>query len=311
MERYNQYFIDCLNNDSFIINTLTGSVNSTNDTAWFEYKVEFVGPISHSTDPPANDCYKQWLKACLAQGESCQVTKVETIFSADSPDKTIFTIILFVNKINKQGDLKMDLKLSNLNTINAATCSVFANSPTYGSISICEDTSVKAKREEPDESVDTKSRVVEGLGTLKLVTYKDGYKAKTLDVAKPKKIDFFSNGRGVKVTYADGTSEKAVLAIDTEEERQEAAIAICALKKLLGDLTTQGYGSNLYNKLMEQTVKIDKKNKKEAADRKAKKVEENARKAKHAEKRRKKLIKKYASILAEVVSQSGLNIKKD
>jgi len=309
MENYNQYFIDCLNNDSFIITTLTGSVNSDNDAAWFEYKVEFFGPILHPVDSSANDHYKDFFKAYIAQGLSWHVTKIWTRSYANSPDKTVSTVTLIFDSINKQGDLKMDFTLSNTNTLNASTCSVYANSPTYGSISLCEDTC--AKRKEPDESADTKSRVVEGLGKLKLVTYKDGYKAKTIEVAKPEKIDFFGNGRGVKITYADGTSEKAVLAIDTAEERQEAAIAICTLKKLLADLTTQGYGSNLYNKLMEQTIKIDKKNKKEEADRKAKKVEENARKTKRAEKRRKKLIKKYAGILAEVVIQSGLATRKD
>lgn len=111
---------------------------------------------------------------------------------------------------------------------------------------------------------DTRTTVEDGLKYTSFSIYNDGEPLCSVDVPKVESVQFYNGGKVAKVTFADGHFERAVLKATTpeelEEERKEAAIAICLLKHQVAHGNyTLGYGSNIYNKWMERILKQNKK----------------------------------------------------
>ena len=99
------------------------------------------------------------------------------------------------------------------------------------------------------------------------------------DIKEIKEI-FDDNGyaRGVKVIFADGTFEKSICAND-DFYSFDVGVGICLFKWYL---SRWGRGSTLFNRLMDNALKVHKKNIKEAEE--AREKEESIKR--HAEKRR-------------------------
>ena len=111
---------------------------------------------------------------------------------------------------------------------------------------------------------DTRTTVEDGLTYTTVALYNDGEQSYAVSVPKVESVQFYDGGRVTKVTFADGRFEKAILKATTpeelEEERKEAAIAICLLKHTVAHgKYALGYGSNIYNKWMERILKQNKK----------------------------------------------------
>lgn len=111
---------------------------------------------------------------------------------------------------------------------------------------------------------DTRTTVDDGMMFTTFRLYNDGEPLCAVNVPKVESVQFYNGGKVAKVTFADGHFEKAVLKATTpeelEEERKEAAIAICLLKHTVANGNyTIGYGSNIYNKWMERILKQNKK----------------------------------------------------
>jgi len=140
---------------------------------------------------------------------------------------------------------------------------------------------------------DTRTTVEDGLTYTTFALYNDGKQSYAVSVPKVESVQFYDGGRVTKVTFADGRFEKAILKATTpeelEEERKEAAIAICLLKHTVAHgKYALGYGSNIYNKWMERILKQNKKAEEAKKAFEKKKEEYKERKKRIAEKKARK-----------------------
>lgn len=94
------------------------------------------------------------------------------------------------------------------------------------------------------------------------------------------------NDRCVKVKFADGTTETAILNHD-EDEILTAGIAICYLKKML-EIGRSGYGNNAFNKVIERAFEAMERSRKEAIEKKEKEEKAKATAKRRAEKKQRK-----------------------
>lgn len=140
---------------------------------------------------------------------------------------------------------------------------------------------------------DTRTTVEDGMMFTTFRLYNDGEQLRVVNVPKVESVQFYNSGKVAKVTFADGHFEKAVLKATTpeelEEERKEAAIAICLLKHTVANENyTIGYGSNIYNKWMERILKQNKKAEEAKKAEAEKKEADKERKKRIAEKKARK-----------------------
>lgn len=108
---------------------------------------------------------------------------------------------------------------------------------------------------------DTKTKLIVHDGVISAGFFSEGVPigGGTLisDVVDVREIDNDGKPKVVVVSFADGTTEKAVL--DTSDTYSlEQGISICITKKLLGRNTT--YGGALYNKVIKRALDVMKKN---------------------------------------------------
>ena len=96
----------------------------------------------------------------------------------------------------------------------------------------------------------------------------------------------FYNRRCVKVKFADGTTETAVLNPD-EDEVLTAGIAICYLKKML-EIGRSGYGNNAFNKVIERALEAMVRSRKKELETKEKEEKAKAIAKRQAEKKQRK-----------------------
>ena len=140
---------------------------------------------------------------------------------------------------------------------------------------------------------DTRTTVEDGMMYTTFRLYNNGEQSCVVNVPKVESVQFYNGGKVAKVTFADGHFEKAVLKATTpeelEEERKEAAIAICLLKHTVAHGNhTLGYGSNIYNKWMERILKQYKKAEEAKKAEVEKKEADKERKKRIAEKKARK-----------------------
>lgn len=140
---------------------------------------------------------------------------------------------------------------------------------------------------------DTRTTVEDGMMYTTFRLYNNGEQSCAVNVPKVESVQFYNGGKVAKVTFADGHFEKAVLKATTpeelEEERKEAAIAICLLKHTVANRNaTIGYGSNIYNKWMERILKQNKKAEEAKKAEAEKKEADKERKKRIAEKKARK-----------------------
>lgn len=117
------------------------------------------------------------------------------------------------------------------------------------------------------------------------------------------------NEKVVIIEFADGTTEKSILA-DGDTFSLEHGIEICLMKKLLSDLT-HGNGNSVYHKLVDYAMnrynRLSKWEQEEAerekAEKEAKRTLEEKREKKK-EKRKQKEIAEYTDILAQAISKA-------
>ena len=117
------------------------------------------------------------------------------------------------------------------------------------------------------------------------------------------------NEKVVIIEFADGTTEKSILA-DGDTFSLEHGIEICLMKKLLSDLT-HGNGNSVYHKLVDYAMnrynRLSKWEQEEAerekAEKEAKRTLEGKREKKRA-KRKEKEIAEYTDILAQAISKA-------
>lgn len=120
------------------------------------------------------------------------------------------------------------------------------------------------------------------------------------------------NEKVVIIEFADGTTEKSILA-DGDTFSLEHGIEICLMKKLLSDLT-HGNGNSVYHKLVDYAMnrynRLSKWKQEEAerekAEKEAKRTLEEKREKKK-EKRKQKEIAEYTDILAQAISKAIQN----
>lgn len=120
------------------------------------------------------------------------------------------------------------------------------------------------------------------------------------------------NEKVVIIEFADGTTEKSILA-DGDTFSLEHGIEICLMKKLLSDLT-HGNGNSVYHKLVDYAInrynRLSKweqeEAEKEKAEKEAKRTLEEKREKKK-EKRKQKEIAEYTDILAQAISKAIQN----
>lgn len=96
----------------------------------------------------------------------------------------------------------------------------------------------------------------------------------------------FYNRRCVKVKFADGTTETAVLNPD-EDEVLTAGIAICYLKKML-EIGRSGYGNNAFNKVIERAIEAMVRSRRTEFETKEKEEKAKATAKRQAEKKQRK-----------------------
>lgn len=96
----------------------------------------------------------------------------------------------------------------------------------------------------------------------------------------------FYNRRCVKVKFADGTTETAVLN-PNEDEVLTAGIAICYLKKML-EIGRSGYGNNAFNKVIERALEAMVRSRKKELETKEKEEKAKAIAKRQAEKKQRK-----------------------
>lgn len=119
--------------------------------------------------------------------------------------------------------------------------------------------------------------------------YKDGFASKTVAIM-PDIIDVhISENKVVIVTFADGTTEKALLS-KNDVFSLEQGISICITKKILQDKC--GAGSSMYNKIIKRALNVikskeakskailEEKKKREQAEHKAREKRAKQEKAK-------------------------------
>ena len=152
-------------------------------------------------------------------------------------------------------------------------------------------------------------------------TAKEDEKFYEPDIKEIKEI-FDNDGypRGVKVIFKDGTFEKSICA-DDDIYSFEVGIGICLFKWYL---SRWGRGSTLFNRLMDNALKVHKKNIKEAEEAskkeeaiKAKKEKIRARKQRREERKRQREreekieIQKEAYLRALEEREKGMMVKAD
>ena len=142
---------------------------------------------------------------------------------------------------------------------------------------------------------ETKTTITPMTKAYQLDYYKDGQRGNFKVIPKITEIKEY-NGNTVKIKFADGSFETAVLSANDEEARLEAALAICYLKKMLDYGDKGEYGTNAFNKLLNIMLKqIEKQKKfdeeKLAKEAEVKRIREN-RKAKKEKRLAKQKIKK-------------------
>lgn len=96
----------------------------------------------------------------------------------------------------------------------------------------------------------------------------------------------FYNRRCVKVKFADGSTETAVLNPD-EDEILTAGIAICYLKKML-EIGRSGYGNNAFNKVIERALEAMVRSRRTELETKEKEEKAKATAKRQAEKKQRK-----------------------
>lgn len=96
----------------------------------------------------------------------------------------------------------------------------------------------------------------------------------------------FYNRRCVKVKFADGSTETAVLNPD-EDEILTAGIAICYLKKML-EIGRSGYGNNAFNKVIERALEAMVRSRRTEFETKEKEEKAKATAKRQAEKKQRK-----------------------
>lgn len=116
------------------------------------------------------------------------------------------------------------------------------------------------------------------------------------------------NDKVVLIEFADGTTEKSILA-DGDTFSLEHGIEICLMKKLLSDLT-HGNGNSVYHKLVDYAMnrynRLSKWEQEEAEREKAEKEAQRTleeKREKKKEKRKQKEIAEYTDILAQAISK--------
>lgn len=115
-----------------------------------------------------------------------------------------------------------------------------------------------------------------------IVTYPDTSNCIRITSVMPNIIDVKTISNVVIVSFADGTSEKAVLSPD-DVYSLEYGISICVTKKLFSD-KFDGNGSSIYNKIVHHGMKVYENNRKQA--------EKNTREAQRIKEKVEKLAKK-------------------
>jgi len=146
---------------------------------------------------------------------------------------------------------------------------------------------------------ETKTTIIPMTKDYQLDYYKDGKRSSWKTIPKISEIKEY-NGNTVKIKFADGSFETAVLSANDEEARLEAALAICYLKKML-DYDNKGeYGTNAFNKLLNIMLKQIEKQKKFDEEKLAKEAEVKRIKENRKAKKEKRLAKyKKKKILNE------------
>ena len=154
-------------------------------------------------------------------------------------------------------------------------------------------------------------------GNIKITAMENGTVKGHGFLPKPTNIVFYGEGDKVaKVTFADGTYEKAVLRDNnSERERKEAAVAICLLKKFLEPgREGQSFGTNAYNKYIELAFRAQEKvrKEKEAAELAQKKADElrirvAAKKKAKKEREIKSLLGRLQRLLGEPIYAVPIN----
>ena len=137
---------------------------------------------------------------------------------------------------------------------------------------------------------ETKTTIITSDKSYLLNYYKNGYLDWTKPIPNISEIKQY-NGNTVKIKFADGSFETAVLSADDEDARLEAALAICYLKKML-DYDKKGeYGTNAFNKLLNIMLKQIEKQKKSDEKRLAKEAEVKRIRENRKSKKEKRLAK--------------------
>lgn len=97
----------------------------------------------------------------------------------------------------------------------------------------------------------------------------------------------------VIVYFGDSTSETATLEYG-DTYNLEQGISICIAKKLISNLVGKGYGSSIYNKLIERAIKVYKRSCAETEKKRKEEEEQKARYQKMVQKKQAKRQKREA-----------------
>lgn len=146
---------------------------------------------------------------------------------------------------------------------------------------------------------ETKTKLVEFNGIISISKYDNGKLIDIIpflpDIMNVRVLGGDNNVKVVKVSFADGTSEKAVLD-KADTFSLEQGISICITKKIINLLTTsKDAGGSIYNKIVHRAISVmnQKRKEEEKAIATAKAQKEKAEKIEAKKKeRREKLLNK-------------------
>lgn len=134
---------------------------------------------------------------------------------------------------------------------------------------------------------ETKTYLYVENGGIRIATYENGAKKSDREIMAEIRDIQVLNNRVVMVTFADGTTEKAVLD-DSDTFSVEQGISICMMKKILS-YCTNGNGNSVYNKLVDYGLKTYERitdSKKKSAKEKDEKVAKAKRDAERVKRKK-------------------------
>lgn len=147
---------------------------------------------------------------------------------------------------------------------------------------------------------------------IRISTYENGVKKSDREIMAAIRDIQVLNNRVVMVTFADGTTEKAVLD-DSDTFSVEQGISICMMKKILS-YCTNGNGNSVYNKLVDYGLKTYERitdSKKKSAKEKDEKVAKAKRDAERVKRKKARRAAKQREYDIEIQKEAYLRAMRE